>query len=331
MRQDSTPATPVQVNRDFGALPLFDPERGTTVVEPLGRGPGWWAGAPGACWTGERFYLSYRLRRPQPDRGGEARIAVSADGVAFETIWAARKEDFGSPSIERSALVRADDGAWRLYVSYVDGADGRWRIDLLEASSPDAFDPASRAPVLTAGAVGAEGVKDPWVCRLGGEWQMIVSYAPSPPPGAVDPAQLHATRDVYNTGLTRSLTGLATSADGRRWRWEGGILGPPNDGWDAYATRLNSAVWRPPVWVGYYDGSASVEENYEERCGIATGDDLTRWTTRSEAGPALESAHATRALRYASGLGFRGRTHFFFEAARADGAHELRLTIGTDR
>src|SRR5205085_2212209 len=251
MRQDSTPATPVQVNRDFGALPLFDPERGTTVIEPPGRGPGWWAGAPGACWAGDRFYLSYRLRRPQPDRGGETRVAVSADGVAFETIWTARKEDFGSPSIERSTLVRADDGAWRLYVSYVDGADGRWRIDLLEASSPDAFDPASRAAALTAGAIGAEGVKDPWVCRLGGEWQMIVSYAPSPSPGVVDRAQLHTTRDVYNTGLTKSLTGLAASPDGRRWEWQGPIFAPREAGWDAYAARIGCVVWRPPVWVGF--------------------------------------------------------------------------------
>src|SRR5215208_5260659 len=100
-------AAPAQLNRDFGALPLFDPAGGTTVVAPPGSGPGWWAGAPGALWTGAHYYLVYRLRRPQPERGGETRIAVSADGVQFDTIWTARKEDFDSPSIERSALARA--------------------------------------------------------------------------------------------------------------------------------------------------------------------------------------------------------------------------------
>lgn len=159
-------------------------------MEPLGGGPGWWAGASSALWADERFYLSYRLRRPQPERGGETRIAVSRDGARFETIWAARKEDFDTSSIERSALVRADGGRWRLYISFVDGADGRWQIDLLEADRPDAFDPAARVPILTAGDIGAEGVKDPWVCRLGGEWQMLASYAPAPAV-AVEHARLH--------------------------------------------------------------------------------------------------------------------------------------------
>ena len=326
--QKAAGTTPAQTNRDFGAVPLFDPARGTTVVEPPGSGQGWWAGAPGACWTGDRFYLVYRLRRPQPERGGETRIGVSEDGVRFETVWAARKEDFGTASIERSALLRTDDGLWRLYVSYVDGADGRWRIDLLEAPAPDAFDPASRIPILTAADIDAEGVKDPWVCRLGGEWWMIASYAPTPARLAADRAELHATRDVYNTGLTKSLTGLATSADGRRWDWQGSLLEPPESGWDAYATRLNTVVWRPPVWIGFYDGSASVAENYEERCGVAYSLDLRHWRRASPTGPLIGAARpGPGGVRYVEAVQTPDWIRFYYEWTRPDGSHELRTSL----
>ncbi len=70
----------------FGVPPLFDPEAGTTVVEPLDRGPGWWAGACSALYDERagRFYLYYRLRKPRElGRGVECRIAESADGIRF--------------------------------------------------------------------------------------------------------------------------------------------------------------------------------------------------------------------------------------------------------
>ena len=78
-------------------------------------------------------------------------MARSEDGKHFETIWSASKHEFGnSPSVEKSSLVRDADGRLLLFVSFVDSADNRWRIDVLEADSPAQFDPASRRPVLTA-------------------------------------------------------------------------------------------------------------------------------------------------------------------------------------
>ena len=41
-------------------------------------------------------------------------------------------------------------------------------------------------------------------------------------------------------------------------------------GWDSYAkTRIATVVYTPPVFTAFYDGSADVSENYEERTGIA--------------------------------------------------------------
>jgi hypothetical protein len=328
--QEGSADSPAQVNRSFGTLPLFDRAGGSTVVEPLGRGKGWWAGAPSALWTGSHYYLSYRLRQPQPERGGETRIAAGTDGVHFETIWSARKTDFGSPSIERCALVQAGDG-WRLYVSYVDAADGKWRIDVLEASAPDGFDPARRRPILTAADIGAEGVKDPWVCRLGGEWLMLASYAPTPAHLAVDAAVLHATQDVYNTGHTKSLTGLASSADGLAWRWEGSLFEPRQSGWDSYAARLGTVVSSSPVWIGFYDGSGGVAENYEERCGVAYSLDLRHWRRVSHDGPAIGPNGGPGSVRYVEAVQARDWIRYYYEWTRPDGAHELRTSLVATR
>lgn len=313
-----------QVNRVFGAPPLFDPQVGATVIEPAGSGSGWWVGAPSALWTGERYYLSYRVRLPQPMRGGETRIASSTDGEHFETIWAATKQQFNTPSIERCALVRPDTSVWRLYVSYVDGATGKWRIDMVEAASPDAFDPAKRVAILTPEQIGAEGVKDPWICQMGGIWIMLASVAVTRSDLTADPTALHATNDVYNTGYARSCTGRATSLDGVRWHWEGIIFEPRESQWDAYAARINSLVWRPPVWIGFYDGSASVSENYEERCGIAYSMDLLSWQRVSDDVPAIGPNGGPGSVRYVESVQGPDWARYFYEFTRPDGSHELR-------
>ena len=312
-----------------GIQGIFSFGDSVVVREPLGAGSGWWAGAPGAFRdpADGAVYLTYRYRRPrgvEPDRGGETRLARSRDGLAFDDLCALRKDQFDSPSIERCALERADDGAWLWYVSYVDCADGRWRIDLLEAPRPDAFDPARRTPLFTAAPLGVEGVKDPWTLRVGPVWYMLISYATSPSRPA-SPEALHGTADIYNTGLTRSCSALATSLDGRRWLWHGDILHPTRTGaWDSYATRLGCLLPHAGGWLGLYDGSASVEGNYEERTGLAVSGDLFAWRGLTPDGPALVSPHGTGSLRYVDTVADGARRLFYFEAARPDGSHDLR-------
>ncbi|MBC7289293.1 MAG: hypothetical protein H5T86_14890, partial [Armatimonadetes bacterium] len=93
-------------------VPLFDPETGVTVREPLGEGPGWWAGAPSALYDAStgHFYLYYRYRKPRElGRGVECRIARSWDGLHFEDIWAATKEQINTQSMEKACLIKAGD------------------------------------------------------------------------------------------------------------------------------------------------------------------------------------------------------------------------------
>jgi hypothetical protein len=168
--------------RHWSSFPILDFAQGTVVRNPPGEGPGYWAGAPSVTYDEERgdFYLVYRLRRPrgvEPDRGAEVRIARGREGVDFEDIWRGTKEILRSASIERCALVREAAGRWVLYVSYVDPADGRWRVDRVETDRPDAFDLACAQAVLTAADLGVEGVKDPFVFQVAGLQHMIVSVA----------------------------------------------------------------------------------------------------------------------------------------------------------
>jgi len=315
----------------FWAVPqLFDPENGLTVLEPPGSEAGYWAGAPGAFYEAESgtFHLYYRLRKPRGlGRGYECRIARSGDGVHFHDIWSATKEDINTPSMERAGITRTPDGRWRLYIGLVDPADGHWRVDMIEADAPDQFDVKQRTRIFTAGDVGVEGVKDPYPFMIGDRWYLLMSDAPlASAVSDEEKTRLHATGDVYTTGRITSETALAVSDDGVHFEWLGEVFSPREQGWDAYCTRINSLLYVPPVFLAFYDGAASVEENYEEKAGLAWSLDLRHFARITTDGPLMLSPHASRCIRYIEALRVGNEYFFYYEYARPDGSHELRVS-----
>lgn len=327
MQVTNPPTWQTPAHKHFACPPLFDPEQGVTVREPLGEGPGWWAGAPSCIFDpiDGKFYLYYRYRKPRElGRGVDCRIAASDDGLAFEDVWNATKEQVNTQSMEKSAIVRGPDSRWMLYLSFVD-TDGRWCIELCQSDTIDGFDPSQRTPILDADTCNAEGVKDPCVYNIGGLYCMIVSYAPTPA-ALTDEVRgvMHATGDVYNTGATKSHTGLAISEDAISWEWVGDILSPPDEGWDQYCTRIGSILYMPPVFIGFYDGSASVEENYEEKAGMCLSADLRCWERITKSGPFVLSPHAQRTIRYIEVVQREEALYYYYEYTRPDGSHELR-------
>lgn len=291
--------------RRFGLLPLPDPSEGRTVVEPPGRGMGFWAGAPSVLHDGENFYLYYRLRSPR-ERGFECRIAKSRDGLNFTDIWSARKEDFGALSVERACLTLGLDGLWRLYISYESVEEGRWVIDLMEADSPERFDPKERLSALRPLGGWVGHVKDPYVVTLGHLYVMFVSFHPE--------------------RWGSSNTGLATSGDGRRWTWRGEVF-PHGREWDTGVSRVTSVLYVPPVFYVFYDGGEDMRSSTEERVGLAVSLDLKNFQRVSEFEPLFTSPHASGSVRYLDAVQVGDEVWFYYEWAREDGSHELRASV----
>ena len=300
---------------------------GHVIREPVAPGPGYWAGAPGVFHdaTEQAWYLTYRLRRPRgvnPDRGGEARIARSTDLKNWKDIWRVEKSAYNTASIERSALHRGPDKVWRYFTSYVDPGDGRWRLAVLRGKDVAQLDAGGVKTIFTAPPLELEGIKDPWILRHEGRYYMFLSVAL---PTLSTTTESHSTLDIYNTGQCLSATGLATSTDLDNWNWKGVIIQPEGNGWDCYCRRINSVVPVKDKFFAFFDGSAGHPENYEEKTGIAVSSNLLQWQTLSAGEPAYVSPHASHSLRYIDAQHDGRQAHLFYEYARPDGAHDLRL------
>lgn len=96
------------------------------------------------------------------------------------------------------------------------------------------------------------------------------------------------------------------------------------EGWDRYQARLSCVVPIGPGYLGFYDGSAEVGENYEERCGVAASGDLWHWERLTTREPWIVGPHGTGSVRYLDALILDGEWWIYYEMARPDGAHDLR-------
>jgi len=312
-------------SKRYGTPPRFDPEQGETVIEPLGKEYGFWAGAPSAAYDpeSETFYLYYRLRTPlHSGRGGECRVAASRDGVNFETVWTGKKEEFGANSIEKGSLIQDPSGRWRLYLSYEVGTaydrnPPTWRVDLMEADSPADFDPALSRPVLDGPMYGFTFIKDPTVIVVGGEYHAYAN---------VGLPQQHDEPDEQGIIRTRGRgwTSLHRSADGVTFPTGQLVMRPAQQGWDAFQRRMTSICYMAPLWVAFYDGATNRADSYDEFCGLATSFDLVNFHFSQAPGPWVRSPHASGSIRYLNALVVGDTVHYYYEYARADRAHELR-------
>ncbi len=285
------------------------PDRSVVAVPPPGTAPGTWAGAPSAACSNGDIYLAYRLRRPLGHgRGYAVAVARSADGLRFETLLTIGKQEMDAESLERPALVRTPDGAWRLYLSCATIGTKHWRVEVIEASSPDAFE-ARRSRVVLPGDA-EKAVKDPVIVRHGGIWHLWASTHPLADPDQTD----------------RMATEYASSTDGLDWTWHGTALSPRPGDWDARGVRVSAVRLDDGKIVAYYDGRATAAENWEERTGLATGIEPAALTADRSAGVA-ESPHGG-GLRYLSIVDLGdGHERWYYELTRADGAHELRTEL----
>jgi len=312
--------------RSYGLPPRFEPLLGNTVVEPPALGPGSWAGAPSAIYDANSgtYYVTYRKRLARSSGGHETGIVASSDGFHFETIWMARSEDFGARALEKSCLVRTAQGTWRLYLALEaisrDASDpGRWRIDVLEADSPEHLSAALARPVLEGALYGFTKLQDPTVILLGGEYQLYATATLREPPPDLTAEELPA-----HTLRPRTCCVLLRSSDGWHFPSAQRVFGPTGSGWDGSRVRLTSVCYLAPLWLAFYDGSPHRAAWEAEATGLCLSHDLVQFRSVTTSEPWLRSPVGTGALRYLEALPVNDSMHYFYEYARADGAHELR-------
>jgi hypothetical protein len=279
-----------------------------TVIAPPGDGPGFWAGGPSAVWHDGAVWLAYRLRRPvDAGRGYCNVVARSDDGYAFETVAVVTSAQFECASLERPALAVGPGDDWRLYVSCSTEGSKHWWVEALGAPSPDRFGPGRGRIVLPGDETTAW--KDPVVVADGSGWRMW------PCRHDIVPAEEADRMDSW----------YASSADGWDWTLHGPALRPTPGTWDQRGARIATVVPgldpSGPGWIALYDGRASAEENWEERTGVAVGADPGHLEA---VGP--HPLVASPSIRYASAVALPdGGWLVYYEAARADGAHDLRV------
>lgn len=120
------------------------------------------------------------------------------------------------------------------------------------------------------------------------------------------------------------LCSVVRSADGVNFEWQGEVL-PPGDSWDSKLTRVDTMAYVPPGFTVLYGGRSGIEETYEDRTGIAVSFDLKTFQKLTPHKPALQSVHATGSLKYSDIVVLDDAYVFYYECARVDGAHEIRM------
>jgi hypothetical protein len=269
-------------------------------VPAPGRGPQHWTGSSSAALDADgTFVVAYRTRVTEKDHAATV-VARSEDGGQMETVATLDKGRFGAMSMERPAVVRADDGRWHLYVCSATPGSKHWWIDLLVADDPAGF--ADVEPQTVFPGDDTVAVKDPVVRLADAQWEAWICCHPLDEPDEED----------------RMTTAYATSEDGIAWDWRGTALAPRPGRWDARGARVTTVL---PDGRASYDGRATKDENWFERTGLAR--------PAGEPGRLIQVNDAPAShVRYLDVLPLpNGGCRIWYEAPLPDESHELRTEL----
>ena len=305
---------------DPATLLAFDPSDGTVIRTPPGTGYGYWVGGHKVGFDPESgtFAIFYRERAPlEHGRGGRCAVAVSADGIDFTEVWSADKAEFASSSIEVGHCLPTPDGNWRLYISYERAGTSVWRIDVMEAASPDLLNSQSRRTVLEPGEYGLSYIKDPFVYADDTGYRLYAAVPARHGPLVIG--------DKVQAGPLDA-TVLAVSEDGLIFPTIEYVFEAPGDNsWHGRRARLSSLIPWEDGYLATWDGGRTYYDNYEEWYGLALSPDGTKFERIDTGGPWVRSPYGS--VRYVYALRVEDRVFFYYEYTREDGSHDLRVSL----
>ncbi len=286
-----------------------------TVLEPEHDEADWWAGAPSVVRDKEGIiWLACRMREarsPRGERGYAVWLLRSEDGYNFEQVGAIHRDELGTVSVERPALVIDPwTGKFRLYICRAGKPEpGGWYVAVLDdVEQPDDFDGHTARPVLRG--EGGQGMKDPFVLIVGGLYYMFyIGYGLS-----------EGQRELPYVSV--SPNGQSFTVDPRPLLQHGG--------WHTYFTRPACVMPMAGCFVLYYEGSGTdwFDPVYNIQGGMAVSFDLREYYDATPSAPLFRSPTPGKyeTLRYTDYLCLQDRVLFYYEAARPNDSSELRVT-----
>lgn len=296
----------------------FDPSAGTVIREPIGTGYGNWVGGHKVWHDAQSgmFAMFYRTRTPlEQGRGGICAVATSTDGIHFEDVWTATKDELAANSIETGHPVRDPSGEWRLYISYEFAPTREWRIDVIRGAELDQLDTQGRRTVLAPGDFDLPWIKDPWVVLRENQYWLYSAV-----PGRTGPAVDGNT--IVAKPLDASV--LSVSDDGLYFPTiEYVFEASGEDNWHGRRARLNSMFRWDDRWIATWDGGRTFFDNYEEWCGLASSHNGRRFERIAADSPWVRSPYGC--VRYVYGLRVNNTVNFYYEYTREDLSHDLRV------
>jgi len=299
------------MGRGFLKPVIPDFSKYSVIAEPL-KGEEWyWVGAPSALYdiNSDEFWLAYRVRSKE-ERGFKLVLAVSKNGVNFNSANFFYKSDVNLRSFERPSLVKdPSTGKFRLYLS---GDVGKgWRIFVLnDVDDPRDFDISTLKIVLSPSSDTRDNrsVKDPYVFTVGGLYFMY----------------------YIGAGVREEMYG-AYSYNGLEWIKfrENPIL--ECGGWHNYYTRPSTVLNLGGIFQIFYEGSNKdwYRPVYNIQTGYGISFDLRRMFDVTFDKPLLSSptGNLYGTVRYMDNVIVDNRIYFFYEAARKDNSFELRVSV----